>query len=579
MSKIKKPSISSPHAIFFLYILASGIVIMAFRMIFPGESAPLKHFAIQWGLVKGFIEFLNLFPALVLSSLVIPFSLKIQAREKHNPFSSHIFESFKMHIVTAIIASALYALLFSLALPLARTHETNLSSRGLLYTLAKERAHESASSGEWAEVSQLVAICERIWPKSPEVSNLKTEAEIRTNEGRLASSYYPEKTEDSFRSNPVSASDAIAKAESALNEERFFDAHWLASLAGQIAKPDSPELTTANRLAGRAWSGINSLAPNARETRAFQIYRLKRDGYEALIGQEWIKAYYIFLELLTLSPEDPDVPKYFAHSEDGVKRSAFFMDEIELALGKILSGAVFSFPLEDGRMVMRVSSLLTSPDYAYGIETEIMAFDMEGRAAWSMTVPYIKFLPITLNSGSSLTILLRALDREDKTKRWEPSARNLRQRAPNTAQITLPVSWNTFLLLSEVRRGLSGLSIADLRRAAKDLEDCGYLPQVFEAETLERFAQPLLLLPLGIFTIAIGWQYRALKRPRYMGIPMLGILPVVFNGIFYLCRVSLKNLEILSVVSLGFTIAALFFAIGLTVLLVLSLIALASRHG
>ena len=347
------------------------------------------------------------------------------------------------------------------------------------------------------------------------------------------------------------------------------------------------EDAAARRLAGRAWNGVNSLAPNSKETAAYNIYRLKRDGYEALNAKEWIRAYYIFLELLALKPEDPDAHKYFALSEEGVRQVAFFIDEMELTLGKTLTGAVFSLPLgtgSAGRLVMRISSLSIFPDSAYGIGIEILAFDRDGRPLWSMEAPYAKMIPLALNagtegSGPGMSVLLRSLNRTDKNQRWEPLVRGMGQNVPGNAQTALAVSWDDFLLLSNIHRGLSALSAADLKRAAENLGPCGYQSQVFEVELIRRFAEPLLLLPLGVFAIIIGWRYRALKRPRYMGILMLGMLPLVFNGAVNLCRGWVNNLGILAVVSLGFTTAAVIFAAGITVLLVLFLIILAAQHG
>jgi len=228
---------------------------------------------------------------------------------------------------------------------------------------------------------------------------------------------------------------------------------------------------------------------------------------------------------------------------------------------------------------MRISSLSTFPDSAYGIGAEILAFDRDGSPLWSMEAPYVKILPLTLNSGPNVTVLMRALDRTDKTKHWEPLGRGMGQSVPGSAQIVLSVSWDNFLLLSNVHRGLSGLSPADLRRAVGNLGSYGYQPEVFEAELLRHFADPLILLPMGIFALVIGWRYRALERSRYMGIPMLGILPLVFNGFVHFCRGLINNLGIWAVASLGFTAAAIFFAAAIFVLLVLSLITLAAQHG
>ena len=583
MIKLKVSNLLSPLGIFFIYVLAAGLAIMGFRFIFPGEAVPLACFSVSWRLVKGFLEFLEFFPAIALSSLVVPFGFILLVNDKSSSFSPQNIQSLKRLIITAIAASALYGLLFSLALPTAQKYETNLLSQSQLYKLALGRAHENASEDEWDDTLQFVAICERIWPGGSDHSRLRIEAEIRTEEERLNTPPLPVHPAGWQAGLPTGQAltliEALELAEKALVEERYFDAHWLATLAGRLAKPGSVEVATATRLAGRAWSAVNSMAPNARETLAYTIYRLKREGYEALIGEEWIRSYYIFLELLNLSPADPDAIKYLALSEEGVKRAAFFIDEIELTIGKILTGAVFSVPYGNGRLVMRIASLSTSPDTAYGITTEIMAFDNDGKPLWSINAPYAKILPLTLDSGPSLTILLRALDRTDKSIRWEPEIKRIAQSAPAGAELVLPLSWDSFLLLSNVRRGLSGLSPAELRSAAENLASCGYLPQVFQAELLQRFAKPLFLLPLGIFAIAFGWQFRALKRPRYIAIPMLGILPMVFHGAVHFIYSWLNDLGIWAITTFGFNTAAIIFGGGIVVILVLSLIYLAIKRN
>jgi hypothetical protein len=585
MAKIKINSglFFSPPGVYFLYIFASALAIMGFRLIFPGEAVPLAYFSSSWRYIRGLVDFLQLFPALALSALVIPFGFNIRPQERITPFSPAFLQSLMTPIITAIAASGFCCLVSFLALPLAREYEASLRFRGRLYQLAKERAQEHAARGEWDETLQFVEICERVWPDGPEISSLKDEAEVRTEIERMT----PEPlavagTEAVSRpagAQPLNVTEALALAETALSEERYFDAHWLASLGGRLAAPGSAEAAAATRLAGRAWNGVNSLAPNIRETQAYRVYRLKREGHEALLGEEWIRSYYIFRELLTLSPEDPDVIKYLAISEGGVRQAAFFIDEIELALGRILTGAVFSLPQDHGRLVMRIASLSTSPDSAYGIGAEIMAFDRDGRPLWSMEAPYAKIVPLALDSGPAVTVLLRAIDRADKAKQWGPEIQGLGQGVPGGAELVLPVSWDIFLLLTNARRGLPGLSPTELRTAAENLGACGYQPQVFEAELLRRFAEPVLFLPLGIFAIVIGWRYRALKRPRYMGVLMLGILPMVFNGVIHVGRALVNNLGILAVVSLGFNTAALFFGIGMFVLLVLALILLAAQHG
>ena len=580
-----KETLSSPLGIFCIYILASFIVIMCYHIFIPGEAPPLPIFSTEWRFLQGILSYLDLFPALVLAALVIPFGVKVHVKEKINPFSPQFLQFLKAPIITAIIAAVLYGIFYFLAIPLAQNHEANMRFTGRLYYLARDNAQEYANNDRWEEAAQFLAICENIWSRSPDTARLRTETEIRLESARVAPDYYipPVTQELPFitlpEAMPLSATEALERAEEALQEERFFDAHWLATLGGQLAGPNTVEAGIASRLAGRAWEGINSLEPNMAQEEAYRLFRLKREAYEALLGREYIKSYYIFLELEEINFRDPDIARFLPLAEAGVRQIAFFIDEMELTMGRMLSGAVFSLPHDTGRLVIRVSSLSTFPDYAEGIGADLMAFDFQGNPLWSIESPYVRFLPVSLESRSLVTALFRALGKTDQSIVWEPTARDLDQRAPDPASLVLDLPWDDFLLLSEIDRGLNGLSTQDIRRAALRFGSYGHLPHVFESELLERFIRPLFMLPFGIFTIAMGWRYRSVGRPRYMFIPMLGILPMVFYGSIHFSRSVLGNLGIWTVVSFGFIPAIIFFSSGLLILLVLSLIILAYQHG
>jgi hypothetical protein len=602
--KLKKETAFSPPGIFIIYILVSYVLITVFYYVFPGEEPPLPYFSSSWRLIQGCLAFFRLFPALAMSSLVIPFGLNARPPEMFNPFSPRFLNSLKPSIFTALAASVLYAALFFVALPMARDYEADLRHQGRLYRLALAKAQSFAGKDEWTETARMVGICDSIWPEGREIEKLRNESAIRVAEA-LISPIHGDGEDDAAEGrggrpglpgqNPANAAGALAMARTALEEERWYDAHWLATTAARLAAEGSAEIAEADRLAARAWGAASSLEPTARETRAYAVYRLKREGYEALLSGDWIRAYYIFLELKGLSPEDPDpdVENYFAMSEQGTLTMAFFADEIETAIGDIMTGALFSLPMDavppgttlesgvipGGRIVMRVSSLSVFPDYAYCIGNEIMALDRDGRPAWRMKAPYAKLVPLYLDSGSRVAVLMRALDRTDKTKRWEPEAQGMGQKAPESAQITLGLKWDEFLLLSEIRRGLDFLSIGELRLAARSLAARGYPGEIFEVELIQRFAEPIFLLPLSIFAIVGGWRFRSLKRPRYLRIPMMGILPVVFTGCMHFYQEFFSNLGIWAVVSLGFSGAVILFSAGALVLLVLSLVILAAQHG
>lgn len=581
MPKFSREKLFSAQGLFFLYILASSLVILCFRLFVPGESAPLAYFSRSWRLLRGGTEIIRLFPALAFTGLVIPFGFRPKAPEKFSSFSPHFLKSLSPSVFCAIGAAAVYALLFLLVQPLLLNYEGNLQAQGRLYRLSEEKARSHASLDEWKDAAHFVDICESIWPKGPDIAALRTEAEIRLaeiSERPLSGSrpFSPSRG-DISGVNPVSAAEALALAESALKEERYYDAHWLASLGGDLASPGSAESAAAVRIASQAWNAVSSMEPNSRQTEVYRIYSLKRDAYRALVSGEYISAYYLFLELDSLTPEDPDAGYYLSLSEQGLVKMAFFVDEMDLDENS--SGAIMSLPLGTGRMVMRFASLSVHPDSAYGLELEILAFDRYGRPLWRMEAPYAKILPFSLDSGPQVSLLMAALDRSDSKLRWGPTAQGMGEAAPQNPQLTLDLHWDDFLLLSEMRRGPDTLSPRELIAASRSGANYGYLPQLFEAELVSRFAEPALFLPLLIFCLAVGWRYRAVKRPRYMWVPMLGILPLVFSGGVHFVRSCLDNVSVWTVINFGFSSAAIIFSAFTLVIFLLSLIYLASQHG
>jgi hypothetical protein len=236
--------------------------------------------------------------------------------------------------------------------------------------------------------------------------------------------------------------------------------------------------------------------------------------------------------------------------------------------------------------VLRFSSISNFADVSYGFGLEFSSFDREGRLESRLEAPYAKIIPVTLDTQPRVIVMMRTLDRYDKDKRWEPVWTGPEGDSPaaersiiGDAQIILDLDYDNFLLLSRVKRGVDNLSVAELFTAAQNLEPYGYIPQVFQAEVIYRLCEPLFFLPMAMLSIIIGWRYRPRKLPKYIIIPMLFILPLVFNGAVHLYRSILNTLGIWTILSLGFPAALLIFTIGVGVLFVLSLIILAAQHG
>jgi len=585
---INSEKFRAPHFIFLIYVLAATLLIFIFRFIFPGSEAPLMIYSRTWRIVQGVLEFFNLFPALALSAIVIPFGLAAY-EENYQSFSDLFFKRIAPSIITAIAAAVVYGAIFFLALPMVKNYEENIRFSGELYQLAKKNAFDKAETGEWYEASQFIEICDHIWYNSEELNELRIKITINIEreyfeeieERSLAREALSKNRHDvevvalSENQEPVDATEAIEMSAAAFNERRFFDAHWLANLGMRLAPNGSAQEANARRMASESWNMITSLAPNRREERLFFLHNMKLSGYQAMNAERWVDAYYIFLELLSQTPDDPDAANFFAVSERNAIKTAFFTDEMNLTMGETVNNPLYSLPTDNGRAVLRFSALTTSSDVSYGVGFEYMRFDEYNNLQESVVSYYAKILPFTKDDKPQILILTHALDRDYKEKGFEGEWLVGKRSAGG---IMLDVSYDIFLLVTQVRFGLSNLQINELFQASKELETAGFISRIFHAEILNRFSAVLFFLPMAILMIIIGWRYRAKTKPRYLFILMLPILPVVFHSLVFLYRTVLNTFGIWLVITFGFIPALITITATFGLLLVISLISLSAQR-
>ena len=589
---IKRETMRSPGFIFAAYVVAASVLILIFRMIFPGESAPLPIFSMDWRLTRGLLDIITLFPALVFSALVIPFGFFQGDAENFTKFSSRLFSKMTPAVITAISATLIYAVLFFLVFPLAKNSENTMQYHGEVYLMAKEGAITSASEGDWLEASQFIGICDSIWENSPDLIELR--ADVDSNLREIRSTERPALPPDvsilslpGYR-EPFNTAEALSMSQTALRENRLMDAHWLATLGERLAREGSIEAANASRLAAETWNLIEEHRPTANELRAFSLYEQKMSGYNAMRSGDYIRAFYIFKELSETGPHDPDVENFLVVSERGAREIAFFVNDMEVSPGKKLADLVLSLPWNtaggQGRSVMRISSLSSTADYAYGVGIEYMVFDTSGgpnatRPLFSMEAQYAKFLPITINGENKVLVMMRVLDMYDSSVLIEPQWTNQEGRAPGTAQITLDIHYDTFIKLSNMWQGLPGMQINQLFNARKIAMEKGYVPEVIESEIFSRLGACLFFLPMAILVIVLGWRFRARKRSRYFFVLSLPVLPLVFTGFTYICRIGLSTIGTSLILAVGFSAALTIFFVFLSLSIILSLILLAAQHS
>lgn len=600
----EKRNIDTPAAIA-AYILAGLAAALLVRLLSPLQAPPLKPFGVAWRLVEGLDLFIYLYPSLLLSALVVPFGFGKYSAVEGGRFSPAFLTSMRKPLLSAIAAAALYALLSLLVRPLIQDAHADMTLRGRLFTEAKAQVAVLAGKKQWREAANHLAVCERIWPQSPETESLRDAVNLGLEELRntLAGRPAEPSAETTSRNESLgipgagslNAAAALAQAQEAFRDGRYYDAHWLAGVASRLARKGSPEEAGAAALASQAWDAVAGLEPDAGDLQAYSLYRRKRDGYTALQSGDWVRSYYIYKELSAILPQDPDVRNYLALAEQGTTEIAFFADEVSRSLGEVAGAAVLSLPLRsgagsrEGTALLSFDSLAAFGDVSYGTDLMIRMYDAEGRATGSVRTAYAKLLPFTLAplgtdgtraAGRPRTlVLLTALDRADETLRWTPRWSHSRAAAADTAQIVLDIPYEDLRLALHAKRGPGALSAGELQRAGQVLGDYGFLPQTFQGELIRRFYDPLNFLVLCILAVTIGWRLRSRRGAGAVGIPMVALLPLVSDTVVQCFRMVAELISLRLILALPFISALLvIFGVG-SLLFFLALVFLAGQRG
>jgi hypothetical protein len=577
MAKFK---LNSAPSICIFYHAAALVALVVFRFIYPDFEGGDKLLDVFWfraRFARGLLTFIEVFPALFMSSLVLPYAITVYGKSAARRFSTRFFDSFKPQIISCIAGSVIYAVLYLGAAPALERYQQRAQSETRLFDESKKKAERFAAEEKWAQAAVFFALSDHIWPGADQLSGLREKILAGMERLRYGRENRPQKAGQKppgLLAAPLDAVDALKLAKDALNKERYYDAHWLANAAERLARPQSAEAVEAVRTASLAWNAISRIESSREDEQLFAFYRRKREGYEALLSGEWLRAYYIFNALAKEAPLDPDVRKYFALSEEGLLSITFFIDEMDLAVGDALSNTVFSIPRSEkgGRLVLRLEALTVFDDAAFGRGLEALSFSPQGTLYYRLSSEAVKILPVSVNGEWRTALLLSAVDRDNPAIRldpvWSGGSGELRP------QVLLDMPFEDFLLAAAVQEGTRGFFLQDFWQAAEKLGDNGYVPEVFSVWILRTLMRIAAFPSFAVLGVIIGWKYRAKYKVRYALYPMLVTLPLVFSLLSSLVQSALNTLVIYSVLSLGFSGAfvlmigssVLFFALSLFLL-------------
>jgi len=161
---------SSPWLLTVVYAALALILIVLFRLIFPGfpiNGDVLPVFLFKAKLLRGLSNYINLFPALVMSALVLYFALNPHEVEEGVRFSTKFFESMKVPIITCVGAAVFYTICFLLFRPAIVENSIRYQNESRVYRESLANVKKYYLESNWALASYFGNICSTIWRDDP----------------------------------------------------------------------------------------------------------------------------------------------------------------------------------------------------------------------------------------------------------------------------------------------------------------------------------------------------------------------------------------------------------------------------
>ncbi|RKX84901.1 MAG: hypothetical protein DRP57_04970 [Spirochaetes bacterium] len=365
------------------------------------------------------------------------------------------------------------------------------------------------------------------------------------------------------------ADEYIREAEKYFNTEDFFSAHYYSALALEI----DPERADAKEIAVRSWEKIKNFAASKKEREEALFFKRKQEGYKALLGGEYIKAYYIFKALKNEKPQDRDVSFYFSESSKKISGISFFLNDAEKALTLPGSDELFFVNRKKGKEIefVFIKKMVKTEGALYFSGIESLKIDKDGKIVYFFRAPYGKYI--------NQTIVTKCIDRENENIHKESiyiagnrprEERNIISLNPSPAELEkLHTGYGT----------LNGMSFAQLWFFRKDFAKYGFPLELIENAILLKLLEPFSFLILSLFGILLGWIFRIryVSRPPFLAYLVIPVFPVI---VFFAVELyTFANRIVLGyvLVSFGFSAALVFLLVLESFLLMLAMVLLAGQ--
>jgi hypothetical protein len=443
----------------------------------------LYIFALRWELMGAVLSFAAWAPALLL----VAAALATESAEGPPDFHATAYAV----LLPGFFFAAALSLLFLLVQPYAEGRVAFYERASVEFGERLDAARERYARGDY-RAAELFArdarAIDRDHPELEKAYGLIQEALLRQadEEAERAARARPE---DPPAPNWLVANRFYLEAQAAMDEGRYFDAHYLARRSLAVYGGRREVL----RLIDESWKAMRSLEPTAEQRADADYYKRKLEAYEYFARDDALEAFRRFSALAAERPDDKDAADYLALSAQGLERRGFFLEESELAFG---SGGGRPLSLSIAGAELRAEAAAES---ASGVYLRGVTFDGGGR---SYRAEHARL------NGDVLQLL--AVSRRDPALTWRARAVD-GGASPSYLELAgAEAAARRYLELSAPPRELTLLTLIN---GMDDARELGVDGAGLYADLARRLSYPFVCVILILMGAGLGLRFRPRSRP------------------------------------------------------------------
>lgn len=602
----------------FLICIVMGFVI-------PVNAEIIESKKILYKLLCGIEHFLNYLPAVVFTGYVISCSVSFghNAEGSTYRFSDAMWSRFKVVIISALICTAALTISREVLVTSVQNSKYNIVNQPKIITEYIQMGNHLLNEGSYNRALKYSNAVLKLEKDNEEAKSIQENANIELN--RLSSSDIRFKLNESDVQlnvqsvNPINIDkesisevyECYKKAKSAFDNSEWFNAHYYAELGISLSTLKDPNLSDLRVLSTSAWNNITAIYNEARSEQQI-LFNKKYQGYEALLKNNDLEAYYIFWNLFNSSDEmksDSEVIFYLNVAEQRLTEKYFFIDEtFEMQSFETANNVHFAYNYKDGskdvvyfKGMTSVKSTGGSIQYLRGLT--IVSYDKDRENFQTMTVSYAKVLPVSVQMFSKETkellgidektqyvpyIMLKSIGRDSDKEVNTPVYSYLNDYVPSRYShpqdyIMLPISYDDFLMLEAPINNPDNISLPSLWKLAPKISEYGFSQEIFFQALYNRLLYPFWILVVFVALASFGWNNK-IGSTQYFQFSWVFSFPfMIIIGLFLSVTsdfiLKLSNAFLLSVIGSSYLGLFLGIFVNLFLLILLSIYFLARKSN